>query len=261
MDFPWTKYFHLGIVVPAFFRDIRLRTGPILEVLHQAASDPFFQALEFSGAEDPAVQKEVAKTVRASGKSLVFSGGSYCYVNQNNLHDLDEGKRRQAVENVRKIIDEAGEYGCQVLYVMGFEAPADRQAALEKFKASLAELSAYARGRNPANPLTLAVENFHILLKDPFLIGPTLKTAELLRESAPRSPQPRVDLRHEPHPAIAGGFAFDLPLRPGCDRPCPFEQLSSPRSAPRLFTETSIRPTAWREARSAFPSWPGFSKS
>ncbi len=182
MSFPWTKYFQLGIVVPAFFRDIRLRTGPILEVLHQAASDPFFQALEFSGAEDPAVQKEVAKRVRVSGKSLIFSGGSYCYVNQNNLHDLDEGKRKQAVENVRKIIDEAGEYGCRVLYVMGFEAPADRRAALEKFKASLAELSAYARERNPSKPLTLSVENFHILLKDPFLIGPTLKTAELLRE-------------------------------------------------------------------------------
>jgi sugar phosphate isomerase/epimerase len=182
MNFPWTKYFHLGIVVPAFFRDIRLRKGPILEVINRVVSDPFFQALEFSGAEDPAVQKEIAKMVRASGKRLVFSGGSYCYVNQNNLHDLDEGKRRQAVENVRKIIDEAHEYGCQVLYVMGFEAPADRQAALEKFKASLAELSGYARRRNPSNPLTLAVENFHILLKDPFLIGPTLKTAELLRE-------------------------------------------------------------------------------
>jgi sugar phosphate isomerase/epimerase len=145
MNFPWTKYFHLGIVVPAFFRDIRLRKGPILEVINRVVSDPFFQALEFSGAEDPAVQKEIAKRVRASGKRLVFSGGSYCYVNQNNLHDLDEGKRRQAVENVRKIIDEAHEYGCQVLYVMGFEAPADRQTALEKFKASLAELDEAAR--------------------------------------------------------------------------------------------------------------------
>ncbi len=195
MIFPWTKWFSLGIVVPAFFRDIRLRKGPILEVMHRAASDPFFQALEFSGAEDPAVQKEVAKAVRASGKSLVFSGGSYCYANRNNLHDLDEGKRMAAVENVRKIIDEACEYGCQVLYVMGFEAPAERQAGLQKFRASLAELSAYARGRYPANPLTLAVENFHIFLKDPFLIGPTLPTAELLR-----------DLRRD-HPNL--GLTFD----------------------------------------------------
>lgn len=182
MNFPWTKYFHLGVVVPAFFRDIRLRKGPIPEVMHRVASDPFFQALEFSGAEEPAVQKEIAKAVRAGGKSLVFSGGSYCYVNQNNLHDLDEGQRRKAVENVRKIIDEACEYGCQILYVMGFEAPADRQTAFEKFRASLAELSDYARGRNPINPLILGVENFYVLLKDPFLIGPTLKTAELLRE-------------------------------------------------------------------------------
>ncbi len=182
MNFPWTKFFHLGVVVPAFFRDIRMRKGPITEVMHRIASDPFFQALEFSGAEEPEIQKEIAKAVRASGKSLVFSGGSYCYANQNNLHDLDEDKRIQAVENVRKIIDEACEYGCQILYVMGFEAPPDRQRALEKIKASLAELSDYARRKNPAKPLTLAVENFYVLLKGPFLLGPTLKTAELLRE-------------------------------------------------------------------------------
>ena len=182
MNFPWTKYFHLGVVAPAFFRDIRLRKGPILEVIQRVASDPFFQALEFSGAEDPAIQKEIAQMVRASGKSLVFSGGSYCYANQNNLHDLNEDKRRLAVQNVCRIIDEASEYGCQILYVMGFEAPADRQTALEKFRASLAELGGYARGRNPSHALTLAVENFHILVRDPFLIGPTLKTAELLRE-------------------------------------------------------------------------------
>jgi sugar phosphate isomerase/epimerase len=133
--------------------------------------------------------------VRAGGKSLVFSGGSYCYANQNNLHDLDEGRRRAAVENVRKIIAEAGEYGCRVLYVMGFEAPADRRAGLQKFRASLAELGAYARGMNSSDPLTLSVENFHIFQKDPFLIGPTRETAELLR-----------DLRRD-HPNL--GLTFD----------------------------------------------------
>jgi len=195
MELPWTKHFSLGLVVPAFFRDIRLREGPVLEVMRRAVSDPFFQALEFSGAEDPAVRGEVAKMVRAGEKSLVFSGGSYCYANQNNLHDLDEGRRKAAVENVRRIIDEAGGYGCRVLYVMGFEAPADRRAGLQKFRASLSELSAYARGINPSDPLTLSVENFHILLRDPFLIGPTLETAEMLR-----------DLRRE-HPNL--GLTFD----------------------------------------------------
>jgi sugar phosphate isomerase/epimerase len=182
MNLPWTEFFHLGLVVPAFFRGIRLRQGPILEVLREIAADPFFQALEFSGAEDPAIRKEVAQIVRASGKRLVFSGGSFCYANQYNLHDLDEEKRRRAVEKVCGIIAEAGEYGCQVLYVMGFEAPAERRAALEKFKDSLTELGEYARRMNPSRPLTLAVENFHVLAKDPFLIGPTRETADLLRD-------------------------------------------------------------------------------
>ncbi len=182
MDFPWTDYLHLGLVVPAFFRHIRLRKGPVLEVARQVAEDPFFQALEFSGAEDPWTREELAKRLRASGKNLVFSGGSYCYENQHNLHDLDEDKRRRAVQNVYKIIDEAYQYGCQVLYVMGFEAAADRQKAIGKFLSSMAELGAYAREKNPLRPMTLSIENFYILRKEPFLIGPTREAAQIIRD-------------------------------------------------------------------------------
>lgn len=182
MNFPWTEHFSLGLVVPAFFRDIRQRKGPILEVMERVVSDPFFQAVEFSGAEEPEVRKRLVETVRACGKSLVFSGGSYCYANRYNLHDIDEGKRRAAVEKVCEIIDEAEEYGCRVLYIMGFEAPADRPAGVRRFQTSLAELSAYARGKNPARPLTISVENFPVLARDPFLFGPTAETARVLGE-------------------------------------------------------------------------------
>jgi sugar phosphate isomerase/epimerase len=213
METPWAKYFSLGIVVPAFFREIRLRKGPVAEVMRRAVADPFFQALEFSGAEDPAERKEIAGMVRGGGKGLVFSGGSYCYANQNNLHDLDETRRKAAVENVRAVIDEAAEYGCQVLYVMGMEAPADRQTGLQKFRASLAELSAHARRRNPARPLTLAVENFHIFLKEPFLIGPTAATAGLLR-----------DLRRE-HPNLGLTFDTSHVLQLGEDLPSTYRAV------------------------------------
>ena len=126
MQYPWTEFFQLGLVVPAFFPEVRERKGPVLEIIRKLAADPFFQALEFSGAEEPTVQRELTKVVRSGGKSLVFSGGTYCYLGQNNLHDLDEAKREKAVKNVEKIIDEAIGYGCQILYVMGFEAPAQQ---------------------------------------------------------------------------------------------------------------------------------------
>ena len=195
MDYPWTDYFNLGIVVPAFYQDIRLRQGPVQDVMRKIAEDPFFQAMEFSGAEDPAVQKEITKIIKASGKNMVFSGGSYCYVNQFNLHDLDEGKRQSAVQNVFKIIDEACAYGCQVLYVMGFEAPGDRAQGLAKFIVSLAELSDYARKKDPLRPITISVENFYKLKESPFLIGPTREVAQILR-----------DLRRD-HPNV--GLTFD----------------------------------------------------
>jgi sugar phosphate isomerase/epimerase len=184
MQYPWSEFFQLGVVVSAFYPEIRERKGPVLEILRKVASDPFFQALEFSGAEDPSVQRELGKVLRSSGKSLVFSGGTYCYLGQNNLHHLDEGKREQAIRNVEKIIDEAVGYGCQVLYVMGFEAPAqeEKSRAVEKFAHSLASLGEYARRKNPSSPLTVSVENFYRLRETPFLIGPTLEVAQRLRD-------------------------------------------------------------------------------
>jgi len=181
---PWTDFFQLGVVVPAFYPEIRQRKGPVLEITRKLAADPFFQVLEFSGAEDRAVQKELIPVARASGKSLVFAGASYCYLGQNNLHDLDEEKRQRAIRNVEKIIDEACEYGCKILYVMGCEAPAaqERDRAIKKFAGSLAALSDYARGKNPLAPLTISVENFYILREIPFLIGPTREAAQVLRE-------------------------------------------------------------------------------
>jgi sugar phosphate isomerase/epimerase len=197
MHYPWKAFLQLGLVVPAFYPEVRQRKGPVLEVVRKLAADPFFQAMEFSGAEDPAVQKELVQVVRGSGKSLVFSGGSYCYLGQNNLHDLNEEKRQKALRNVEKIIDEASEYGCKILYIMGFEAPTgqERDRALEKFASSLAALSDYTRKKSSSSPLTISVENFFILREFPFLIGPTREIAEMLR-----------DLRRD-HPNL--GLTFD----------------------------------------------------
>jgi sugar phosphate isomerase/epimerase len=190
MNYPWTDFFHLGLVVQGFFPEARARKSPALEITRKLAADPFFQALEISGVEGPVLQRELAGIARASGKSLVFSGGGYCRAGGYNLHDLEEGKREKAVREVRKIIDEAHEYGCRILYVMGFEAPAppDCDRARESFARSLADLSAYARGKNPAAPLTLSVENFYLLTETPFLIGPTLDFARMLRELRSRHP-------------------------------------------------------------------------
>jgi sugar phosphate isomerase/epimerase len=197
MSYPWTEFFDLGVVVSAFYPAVKERKGPVLEVVRKLAADPFFQAMEFSGTEEAGIRKELISVARASGKSRIFAGGSYCRLGQKNLHDLDEAKRQKALRSVEKIIDEAIDYGCAILYVMGFEGPAapERRKALEKFTGSLAALSDYARRKNPSSPLTISVENFYLLGEVPFLIGPTRELAQILR-----------DLRRD-HPNV--GLTFD----------------------------------------------------
>jgi len=194
MDYPWTKYFHLGVVIPAFFPEARERKRSALEITRKLAADPFFQALEVFGVDDPRDQTELARVLRSSGKSLVFSGGAYCRRTQSNLHDLDPEKWDRAVHNVKKIIDEAILYGCRILYVMGFEAPPpeERERARQKFARALEALSDYAGEKSPSAPLTLSVENFYIAQEDPFLIGPTLEFARMLRDL--RGKRPRLGL-------------------------------------------------------------------
>jgi sugar phosphate isomerase/epimerase len=194
MSYPWTKLFQLGVVVSAFYPEIRERKGPVVKVLKRLASDPFFQAMEFSGAEDPSAQEEIIAALKENEKTLVFAGGSYCYQGQNNLHDLEEGRRREALRNVEKIVDEAAGYGCRILYVMGLEAPAfaERARALGKFSRSMEALSGYARQKHFSAPLTISVENFYILRQSPFLIGPTREAARLLRDL--RSDHPNLGL-------------------------------------------------------------------
>jgi sugar phosphate isomerase/epimerase len=191
MQYPWTEFFHLGLVIPAFFPEARERKSPALEITRKLAADPFFQALEVFGVEDPQEQRELARVLRSSGKSLVFSGGAYCRRTQSNLHDLDPEKWDRAVHNVKKIVDEAILYGCQILYVMGFEAPPpeEREKARKIFARALEILSDYAGEKSPSAPLTISVENFYIAQEDPFLIGPTLEFAEMLRNLRGRRPR------------------------------------------------------------------------
>ena len=190
MPYPWESYFQLGLVVSAFFRAVRRRQGPVAELIQRFMADSFFQAIELSGADDPAVQLEIRRITQSGGKSLVFAGASYCNINQLNLHDLDEEKRRQAVRSLRPVIDEAIDYGCQIFYVMGSKAPAPERAdeGRKQFVRSMTELCDYARQKNPSSPLTLSVGNFPALQDSPFLIGPTREVAELLRTVRSNSP-------------------------------------------------------------------------
>ena len=190
MSNPWTEFFHLGVVVHAFFPGARERNQSSLEITRKLAADPFFQALEVAGVEDPRDQKELARVLRSSGKSVVFSGGGYCRRTQSNLHDLDETRWERAVRNVEKVVDEAILYGCRVLYVMGFEAPPpeEREKARKRFARALEALSDYAGEKCPSAPLTVSVENFHIAQEEPFLIGPTLEFARMLRDLRGKRP-------------------------------------------------------------------------
>ncbi len=75
MPYPWSEFLQLGLVVSsAFYPEIRERKGPILRVLKKLAADSFFQAMEFSGAEERSVQKEIIDVLKTNGKTLVFPG-------------------------------------------------------------------------------------------------------------------------------------------------------------------------------------------
>jgi sugar phosphate isomerase/epimerase len=99
-------------------------------------------------------------------------------------------------------VDQAYELGANILIVASGPDPgeADRGAAMAAFTESLRELCADAQEKAAANMLSIAVENFDLMIDKKFLIGPTKLAAEAVQAVYEQYSNVglTVDLSHQP---------------------------------------------------------------
>ena len=84
----------------------------------------------------------------------------------------------------KKLIDEAYLYGARMMLVGSGPDPGPEKRAegLKQLAKSLGELCSYARSKAKDHVLTITLEHFDRDMDKKFLLGPTVETAEFIRE-------------------------------------------------------------------------------
>jgi sugar phosphate isomerase/epimerase len=181
MQEPLETYCHVGIVHPMAFPECLGGEGPILETLAQVARDTFFSAVEVSWIKDAKVRAQAADLLATSGLEVIFAAQPALLQQDLSLCELDAGKRQQAVESAKQLIDEAYELAAALMVVMSGPDPgeADRPKATESLIGSLKELCGYAQERAEERMLSISLENFDRDVDKRQLVGPTREAAEI----------------------------------------------------------------------------------
>lgn len=102
----------------------------LLAALDRAIKDPAFQVLELTSLKSRKLQAEVAKRLKDSKKRVAFHCEPVQWVNEENLIDPadlccpNEVHRRRAVDRILHLLDEAGKYGAEQIFVASGRNPA-----------------------------------------------------------------------------------------------------------------------------------------
>ncbi len=197
MNSSYQRYLKLGIVHFMAFPETIRGQGPILETLERIASDPDFQAIEISWIKDDATRERAADLLSASGLAVYYGAQPRLLTQGLSLCELDDGLRRQAVNEIKVAINEAVSLRALGLAVLSGKdcRPADRNRAKDRLVESLQELADYAGERR----LKLTLETFdRAAYAKGCLIGPTEEAAELADRVARSNFGLMLDLSHMP---------------------------------------------------------------
>jgi DhnA family fructose-bisphosphate aldolase class Ia len=140
-------------------------THYVLQNLDVVLENDAFEAIELTSFKSKKLQRQVAETLKGSGKRVAFHCEPVQWVNEENLIDPadlccpSQVQRRRAVDRIRRLFDEAAGYQADQVFLTSGRNPASGQPydsgsdlvleqALLALTASLRTLAAEASSRN-----------------------------------------------------------------------------------------------------------------
>lgn len=194
------KNVDVGIVHPMLFPGVQSGEGPICNTARIIVEDPYFTCIEVSRVKDKKTRKELSHLLRMGVMRVVYTQGPAAYANRLDIHSLEKNKRKESVEQTKRLIDEAYTLGASIFQMIGGPDPGpDKRDDAKKYLInSLCELSEYVSGSNKEMVITL--ENLDRNVHKRFLIGPTVEAAQVIREVRKTCPNVglTLDLAHLP---------------------------------------------------------------
>jgi sugar phosphate isomerase/epimerase len=181
MQEPLEAYCHVGIVHPMAFPECMKGEGPILETITKIATDTYFSAIEVTQISDAKVRAQAADMLATAGLDVVFAAQPALLTQGLSLCDLDAGKRQEAVDAAKGLVDQAYQLGAAIMAVLSGADPgeADRAKATEALIDSLKQLCGYAQEKADERMLSISLENFDRDIDKRQLIGPTKEAAQV----------------------------------------------------------------------------------
>ena len=173
-------YMKVGLVYFMAYPFAMTGEGDIEATVRRVLTDDYFDCIELTRINDPALRMKIAELVKQSGCVMTYGAQPQLMRNQENLNSLDEALRHRAVARMKTCIDEAYETGAQGIAYLAGKYDTDKvEEAYRALVCSTRELCAYAKekGNMPVN-----LEVFDYDIEKCSLIGPTPMALRFVRE-------------------------------------------------------------------------------
>jgi sugar phosphate isomerase/epimerase len=190
----------IGVVHSMLFKGTLKSGADFTRSLSVLADDDYLDAIEVGPIPDKAVRAEAAALLRESKKTVAFGGQSVLLSAGLDLNHDDRWKRREAVDAVKRVVEQACELGAVGFAVLSGRDPgeAKREAARDLLVDSLVQI---ADELHTQGTMRLVLETFD---RQPFgkncLIGPSIEAVEVAKQVRERVPDfgLMLDLSHLP---------------------------------------------------------------
>jgi sugar phosphate isomerase/epimerase len=179
VDESLSHYARLGIIHPMLWPDVVRGGGPIADTVARLAADADFDAVELAPVDDPADLARVRSVVDSARMSAVLGAQPVLLGRKLDLNAPDEARRSEAVEAVKRVIDQAAELGAERCVVLSGPdpGPIDRAKATDLLVDSLRWLCDYA---DHNGGVQVGLETFdRVPYGKNCLIGPSVEAADV----------------------------------------------------------------------------------
>ena len=198
MDKSMKKFMKVGTILHVSYKQLGSGEGPILECLKKIVTDPYFEAVEICHMKDPAVRKAAAEMISIAHMTTAFGGQGLMLGSGQNINDLDEERRKKAVETLKGGIDEAYEMNAYAFeFLTGHYEDATIDASYEALFKSTRELCEYAKSKGDIKVLC---EIFDYDIAKKSFMGPADRVKKYAETICPEYDNfgIQVDLSHIP---------------------------------------------------------------
>jgi len=190
----------IGVVHSMLYKGTLKSEADFIRSLSELAGDDYLDAIEVGPIPDKAVRAEAAALLRESGRVVAFAAQPVLLTQGLDLNHEDRWKRRDAVDAVKRVVEQAYELGAVGFAILSGRDPGEekREAARDLLVDSLVQIATELRTQGK---MPLVIETFD---RQPFgkncLIGPSVEAVEIAKRMRERFPDfgLMIDLSHLP---------------------------------------------------------------